>query len=102
MGTAKRSFFAPLRLASEYRTARRNYAGPGALDEFDLAHGVETSTRVDRSDLRVNSSNWISAAGYWPSRTDLFIESLCMLKIAHENFVFVDFGSGKGRVLLLA
>ena len=101
MSTVRRSFFAPFRLASEYRMARRNYRKI-ALDEFDLAHGVETTTRIDRSDLRVDSPNWISAAGYWPSRPDLFTESLSALKIVHEDFTFIDFGSGKGRVLLLA
>jgi SAM-dependent methyltransferase len=102
MGTMRLSFSAPLRLIHEYQIASRNYAKHAVLDEFDIAHGVETSTRVHRSDLRSSSPNWISCHGYWPTRPDIFEESLSALKIAHEDFVFIDFGSGKGRVLLLA
>ena len=100
--TARLSFFAPVRLVREYQTARRNYAQPALPDEFDSAHGVETCTRVHRSDLKVDSPNWISAAGYWPTRPDDFEEALSAVKVPHDGFVFIDFGSGKGRALLLA
>ena len=102
METVRLSFSAPFRLVHEYRTTRRNYVRPVALDDFDLVHGVETSRRIDQSDLRVRSPNWINAAGYWPTRPEIFAESLFALEIAHEDFVFIDFGSGKGRVLFLA
>jgi hypothetical protein len=101
-GTARLSLSAPLRLYREYNVARRNYAAPATPDDFDLEHGVETSTPVDRSDLRVNSPNWICSRSYWPTRPDIFAESLTALRIKHEDFTFIDFGSGKGRVLLLA
>src|SRR5271170_4083205 len=87
METMKLSFFAPLRLAREYKSAHRNYSQPAAPDAFDIAHGTETSARVDRSDLRVNSSNWISAAGYWPTQPDIFAESISTLCITHQDFV---------------
>jgi hypothetical protein len=100
--TARLSFLAPLRLIGEYRRARRHYASPVPPDDFDLAHGVETSVPVHGSDLHVDGPNWISAAGYWPTRTDIFADSLSVLNIRHEEFAFIDFGSGKGRVLFLA
>jgi len=35
-------------------------------DEFDLRYGVETSTRVHLTDLKIDSPNWIYAGGYCP------------------------------------
>jgi hypothetical protein len=71
-------------------------------DEFDLQYGVETSTRVHPTDLKIDSPNWIYAGGYWPTPTEVVRGTLSALTIRYEDFVFVDFGSGKGRVLLQA
>jgi hypothetical protein len=102
MGTVRLSFSAPLRLVHEYQAARRYFARAVAPDDLDVACGIETSIPVHRSDLRVSGPNWMSAAAYWPVSPDVFAESLSTLEIAHDEFVFVDFGSGKGRALLLA
>jgi hypothetical protein len=92
----------PWYLIAEYRKARREFEHPVAPDDFDLRYGVETSTRVHGTDLKINSPNWVYSAGYWPTSTEITNEALSALPIPYEDFVFVDFGSGKGRVLLQA
>ena len=93
---------APPYLIADYRKAKRNFERPAVQDEFDLSYGVETSTRVHLTDLKIDSPNWIYAGGYWPTSTEIIHEALSALPILYEDFVFVDFGSGKGRVLLQA
>ena len=100
--TAWASLRAPWHLIADYRKAKRNFERPVVQDEFDLRYGVETSTRVHLSDLEIDSPNWIYAGGYWPTSTAIIHEALSLLPIRFEDFVFVDFGSGKGRVLLQA
>jgi len=92
----------PYQLFADYRKAKANYERPPVEDEFDLRYGVETSTRVHLTDLKIESENWIYAGGYWPSATEVVGEALSAISIRCEDFVFVDFGSGKGRVLLQA
>jgi len=92
----------PWRLITDYRKAKKHFNRPVVQDEFDLRYGVETSTRVHLTDLKIDSPNWIYAGGYWPTSTAIIHEALAALPIRYEDFVFVDFGSGKGRVLLQA
>jgi len=40
-----------------------NYGHPPEQDEFDRCYGVETSTRVHLTDLKIDSPNWIYAGG---------------------------------------
>jgi len=100
--TAWASLRGPWYLIADYQKAKRYYGRPAVQDEFDLRYGVETSTRVHATDLKVDSPNWIFAHGYWPTSTEIISEALSALPIRCEDFVFVDFGSGKGRVLLQA
>jgi hypothetical protein len=100
--TAWACFCGPWYLITEYRKARREFEHPVVQDDFDLRYGVETSTRVHVTDLKINNPNWVYSAGYWPTSTEIIKEALSGLPIRHEDFVFVDFGSGKGRVLLQA
>ena len=100
-GTLRRSFVAPIRLLREYLDAKAVYS-PRSRDPFDLAHDVETSQRIHQSDLRVDSSNWAHGVGYWPCPETVVRQALAALPICHEQFTFVDLGSGKGRVLLMA
>jgi hypothetical protein len=101
VGTLRRSFVAPIRLLREYLDAKAVYS-PRSRDPFDLAHDVETSQRIHQSDLRVDSSNWAHGVGYWPCPETVVRQALAALPICHEQFTFVDLGSGKGRVLLMA
>jgi hypothetical protein len=100
--TAWDCLLGPYHLVAEYRRAKRNYSPPLVEDEFDRLYGVETSTRVHLTDLKIDSPNWIYAGGYWPTSSEIIHEVLASLPIRYEDFAFIDFGSGKGRVLLQA
>ena len=100
--TAAACVTGPWRLIADYRRTKKVFNRPAKQDEFDLRYGVETSTRVHLTDLKIDSPNWIYAGGYWPTSTAIIHEALAALPIRFEDFVFVDFGSGKGRVLLQA
>lgn len=77
---------------------RRRQAKSG----FDLRFGVDTDGNVELSDLEIVNANCAWGHRYQAVDPDFFIDSLNSLAIEHEKFVFVDFGSGKGRALLLA
>jgi len=100
--TARRLCLVPRDVARAYFRSVRNNPGTDVRDEFDLQHGVETSIRVHPTDLRIDSPNWISAVPYIPTPDGLLNQVFTGLEIKFEEFTFVDFGSGKGRVLLMA
>jgi hypothetical protein len=100
--TIWRCALGPYTLLRHYLKNRRSYVKYMVRDEFDAQHGIETSQRVHLTDLKIDSPNWIYADGYWPTPPDIFQDALSGLSIRHEDFTFIDFGSGKGRVLLMA
>lgn len=69
---------------------------------FDRQHGIDTAGRVSLEDLRIDSPHAAQGNAYQPTSPQVVEEILESLPIRHEEFVFVDFGSGKGRVVLLA
>lgn len=71
-------------------------------DPFDLEHNIETSQRVHASNLRVDSRNWMDGTNYDPTPVKLIRETIAALPINTAEFTFIDFGSGKGRVLFVA
>ena len=70
--------------------------------EFDRSFGVDTGGLISLSDLDIEDDNWVHGLMYAASPPELFAEIIQNLPIRHEDFVFVDFGSGKGRALLMA
>jgi SAM-dependent methyltransferase len=100
--TAWRMLLVPRDLANLYLRSVKNNPGTAVNDAFDLEHGVETSIRAHPTDLAIKSPNWIHAVPYIPTPHGLLQEALAGFDINFENFTFVDFGSGKGRVLLMA
>jgi SAM-dependent methyltransferase len=100
-----RSFLLPLHLFREHREARAA-ARQHELSEFDAAYEVETDEdgggRTYLSDLKISSPNWIYGVDYIAIEPERFRAAISQLKIRFEDFSFVDFGSGKGRALLLA
>jgi tRNA G46 methylase TrmB len=92
----------PYQLFRTYRQTQKDYRLLDAPSEFDRKHNVETSQRVHMTDLRIDSPNWIYADGYWPTPPGIVRDALFGLEIRYEDFTFIDLGSGKGRVLLLA
>jgi len=100
--TIWRCAIGPYTLLRHYLKNRRSYVTYKVRDEFDLRYGIETSQRVHLTDLKIDSPNWIYADGYWPTPPEVFQDALSGLNSKHEDLVFIDFGSGKGRVLLMA
>jgi hypothetical protein len=69
---------------------------------FDRAHGVETRRTVELPELEISSANVIHGIRYQVSPRILVRRILRGLKIDYRDFVFVDLGSGKASVLLIA
>jgi SAM-dependent methyltransferase len=70
--------------------------------EFDELYGVETGGIIQLKHLQIPGTNWEGAGPYWASDPDEFVHLLGMLAIRYEGLTFVDFGSGKGRAVMLA
>jgi SAM-dependent methyltransferase len=69
---------------------------------FDLWHGVHTRGDVDLPRLTIDSPNLDHGTGYQPTHPKLIRKILLSLPIDHSQYTFLDYGSGKGRVLLIA
>lgn len=68
---------------------------------FDLRHGTDTGGRIPPGELDVSGAAVADAAEYAPTRWHL-IHTLLRRLDPPTASVFVDYGSGKGRVLLAA
>jgi hypothetical protein len=69
---------------------------------FDLLHGTDTRRHAPLATLNIESDNKKHGQRYQPSPVYSFRRILRSLKSDFETFAFVDFGSGKGRTLLVA
>lgn len=69
---------------------------------FDLAHGTDTERICEVGSLNIESDNARHAVRYQPSPQALASKLINSLPIDHPRFTFLDFGAGKGRVLLIA
>ena len=78
----------------------------GQRSRFDRAHGVDADGDIASwtylSDLNIDSPNWIEGGDYTPIEPERFSACLANRDIPFEDFTFIDFGSGKGRALLMA
>lgn len=69
--------------------------------EFDARYGIDSALAfVDPAD--VQGSNFNGQYFYLASTVAKFRRMLDRLDIRHEDFTFIDLGSGKGRTVLLA
>ena len=68
---------------------------------FDWRWNVDTNTRVEQRQLKVDSANQVHAKPYYPTRGGAFRHALKHFGIKPQGH-FVDLGSGKGRMLMLA
>lgn len=77
----------------------RRKARFGDLD-FDMEHEVDTT----RASVRWTTQLKLGLAGhcYFPTEPWLFEQIMEAMPIEHRQFTFVDLGSGKGRVVLMA
>jgi hypothetical protein len=69
---------------------------------FDREFVVETHGKLEIDTLTITGGNRNHGESYLGSDPSVVREALAALPIVPENFAFVDFGSGKGRALLLA
>jgi hypothetical protein len=69
---------------------------------FDAERGVDTAGWVRTPDLVTDSPNRRFSVRYQPSSAEEFALLMGKLDIDPREFVFVDYGSGKGKVLMLA
>jgi hypothetical protein len=84
-------------LSPEFRAARREDRA------FDRAHGVDTSRDFDATwTSSFDGWTWRDAIGYNPVSAEAFRRALDAVNFEAGRAVFVDFGAGKGRAMLLA
>lgn len=69
---------------------------------FDRRYGVDTSGKLSLNELKIDSTNVSEATWYEPVPTLCFERLIRELSIDFEKYIFIDFGSGRGRALLLA
>ena len=70
--------------------------------EFDRRFGVETFPAEVQEELTIESGDRGHGEPYQPTAVWTFPQLLAPLPADLRDFVFVDFGSGRGRSLLLA
>jgi len=74
-----------------------------AGEDFDRQHGVDTTrNRSTEWTTDVESESWAEGTGFYPTPPDAVRRSIRSLPIDHQEYVFIDLGSGKGRVILVA
>ncbi len=105
MTSLRRGYLLPIYLLREFLEAKKLRKGPEP-HRFDLAHGVETSGHygpwIYLRDLKIPSRNWYEGNNYIAIDPDRFRTVLRSLDIPYEQYTFIDYGSGKGRALLVA
>jgi SAM-dependent methyltransferase len=69
---------------------------------WDLTHRVDTCGEIPLNSLDFESKSKDPGLEYQSHHPEIIRSSLLMLPIPHEDYTFVDFGCGKGRVLLIA
>lgn len=77
------------------------------VSEFDRQYGVDTrggarGDRIHLRDLRIASPNWVDGVDYIPVEPPRFHLALQSVGVSFEGFTFIDYGSGKGRAIMLA
>ena len=95
--------FSSLRQRWTAGLTRRIQQSLGVVEDyfFDIRYGTDTSDIIAVADLDISAQDKESSRRYQPTRTRYIRDLLGKLDLP-ENRVFVDFGSGKGRVLLVA
>lgn len=70
--------------------------------DFDTKYNVSTGGEIPQTDLDVKEKNWIHGSAYVPTSPVDFSDVLEGQGLELEKTTFIDLGSGKGRVLLMA
>jgi hypothetical protein len=90
------------RAFDQSRDRRRKERIQAGNNAFDKAFGVDTFTETPFVADDVGGPSAPQANGYAPVSLENFSLAMSTVKIRHEDFTFVDLGSGKGKALLLA
>ncbi len=69
---------------------------------FDIIHGTDTKIPIVLSHLNIKSENLDKAKRYNATQKATFYDSIKSLDPDVFDGTFIDFGSGKGRVLIMA
>jgi SAM-dependent methyltransferase len=69
---------------------------------WDVLHGVDTGGQIPLISLNFQSTNKNPGLEYHSHHPQITRDALMALDIRYEDYTFIDFGCGKGRVLLLA
>src|SRR5215831_4141539 len=69
---------------------------------FDRQWGTDTTGVILLRDLSITSPHAVDGAWYEPASGKVLAQMLAYLPVDFRRFTFIDFGSGKGRVLFLA
>lgn len=102
VGTIKTALaFRYLKYFSPAQRRARKFARDRDL-EFDRRWGVDTSGISVPGEVEVVGGHWLHGHAYQGADPDVLARALTELPIQHEHFTFVDFGSGKGRSVLVA
>lgn len=73
------------------------------VDRFDAQFGTETSRMVGIENLGGIGEHQVDAIHYWPTRPNEFDQMMAAVgDVDFRDYAFIDFGCGKGRVVLLA
>lgn len=79
-----------------------NAVGEARCRIFDWRHGVSTCGDAKLNELTLVGNNAEHAVFYHAAHPKFLFEVFSSLKIDYPSYTFVDFGSGKGRALLVA
>lgn len=71
-------------------------------ERYDRRHGIKTAGIVNAQDLTIESPNKHFAIRYQPTTERRLLAMFSALPRDRSSFTFVDFGSGRGRVILFA
>jgi hypothetical protein len=101
--------FGTLRLAVEKlrcysgRSSTSRGASATAVSAFDRTWNVQTDGNEDLSELQlVDRTNYLLGNRYQATAPEMFDRILQACPLPYDECVFIDCGSGKGRVLLMA
>jgi predicted RNA methylase len=84
------------------RKIYRRITSIASRDPFDEMYGVDTCGEISLYELEIKSHNGILGHRYQASPADICERLFSSLPICHNDFVLIDAGCGKGRVLLVA
>src|SRR4051794_5229584 len=69
--------------------------------KFDRAHNTDTAGKIDLANLEIPEGDRKSGHHYLGSDSRNFRHMLRRLSINYDDYVFIDYGSGKGKALIL-